>query len=139
MITTQEKCPDCGKKILIHIGQSFVNGDLNWYRSIYCESCGTSIEENGQMTPEYIREEILKYNGIWELHIKSDVQKILALKIIRKVLKLSFSEIKSMIAEKRSAIFTGTSIEVKWIESILKKSNISTMIKNVKKAKRIKF
>ena len=106
-----------------------VNDNLLWYRSFHCTNCGATIEEDGQETPEDIREAILKHDGMWSLSFDSSTPKALTDKVIREVMGLSLSDVANMSKSKNDRIISGTKTEVEWLKDKLEKVGVKTKAK----------
>ena len=44
-------CPDCSAATSLHVGQSIAPGELVWWESIRCSSCGCASEADGHGIP----------------------------------------------------------------------------------------
>ncbi|WP_152428710.1 hypothetical protein [Vibrio azureus] len=109
-------CPDCSKQACVKLGQVDRRNNLAWFRSWNCENCGLRIEEDGDETPNKIREILINEEGAWALILSEVSKKASAFKILRDVIGLSLQDVARLRKDKSGCVFIGTKEEVNFYQ-----------------------
>ncbi|GAA6617016.1 hypothetical protein [Scytonema sp. NUACC26] len=142
MVLIQNSCHECHKLIPFEIGQTAIDNKLRWYISYNCPFCDSSTEfDDIGFPPEEIRQEILKYEGEWEIIIENfERQKQTVTKLLRKTLELSTVELHQKLKTLRkipSILHSGTKCEMEWLYNHLKSDGIESIILQSKRPEKM--
>jgi hypothetical protein len=127
----REQCPDCNNAMTVSYGQSVFEDKVVWYRSFRCDYCGASIEEDGEDTPEYIREIIMQHEGIWSIYLEPGTKKAIAYKVLRDATGLAMSDLNKIVKGKSESIFIGTKVEVGFLKNKMEEQDLRVCIKRI--------
>ena len=114
------------------IGQTVVDGNLRWYRSGVGKD-GIVFEEVGVgMSPEYIRDYLIKKEGEWELIAGDPTNKSMVIRVMRSVMQLKMAEASKLLKDLPGVIYSGTKVEVDWLKAKLLESDIVVEVRRLK-------
>lgn len=111
MVSTIEKCSECGADVNVRFGQVGKKEHLSWFRTWDCTSCSFHVEEDGDETPEDIRIKVLELEGRWSINISEEDKKSSSFKVLKDVLKLSMKDIAQVRKSSKGLVFSGTQEE----------------------------
>jgi len=105
-------CPECNSDADVKCGQTERPDEILWYRSWSCSSCGFQLEEDGDETPEEIREILIATDKGWLLTISESSRSASSFKVLKGVIGLSLKDISKIRKDIDGVILKGTKIEV---------------------------
>lgn len=123
-------CPDCNKPACVKLGQVGRRESLAWFRSWNCKNCGFKLEENGDETPDEIREVLIKEDGIWTLAISESSKGAPAFKILKDVIGLSMHDIAKLRNDSSGCVFKGTKVEVEFYQGKCEELGLELSVTN---------
>ena len=80
--------------------------------------------------PDYIRNEIIKSQGLWHLYVydENTKQRVIAAKEIRSALNIPFSEVSNILKLIPGRVKSGTRTEMEWLKNLLLNKGINVEI-----------
>ncbi|NEO87515.1 MAG: hypothetical protein F6J87_25125 [Spirulina sp. SIO3F2] len=130
MATIYESCGQCGREIMMNVGQSVFDQALMWHVSYCCPYCGEQLEADDRgLPPEDIRSTILAVEGRWQLVVPATGdQKLNTIKVLRARLNLSLNEAIKLKSKMPGVVVIGTKAEVDWLRQALSDSGVTAWI-----------
>ena len=130
MAQIEYQCDSCKAMILTEVDQTAVDGSLRWYLSYRCSNCGECVESDDTgLPPDEIREVIIQSDGLWEVHVDSEVNgKATIVKALRRILKWSLAEAAQALKGISGPVYIGTKVEAEWLQKQLISDDISSRI-----------
>lgn len=126
MIVSTTECPNCGGKLQSTAGQIIRLGELLWFRSCRCETCNYATEEDGSGHDDYIRNEILRWQGSSVLQVDTPEDQSRALFEEKQALGLNMSDIAHLRQVSVGFVATGTPVEMEWLRQRLEAKGINS-------------
>ncbi len=112
----------------MQVGQRASSRGVVWYASYTCPHCGARIEEDdGEPTPDDVRQAILADEGTFELYAVSTADPMRFLKVMRDERKLTLEEI-SELRKQLPLLASGTQVEMTWLESRFAAAELSVVV-----------
>lgn len=122
------KCPQCGGRLRVSLGQSIYGSRINYYEEHFCMDCGDALEVDACDTPESSRQLILQDLGAWEVVCKDKGTKLL--KLLRKIFNYTLKEIADL--KKQEIIsFNGTFAEMELLKRLLESEKLQVDMKRI--------
>jgi hypothetical protein len=106
-----DACPECGGRRQLSFGERIRGGELVWFRSTFCESCGARVEaDGGDRLPDDLRATELARHGRWGVTI-SRAPTVSGWIAVRDALCLDLSAVSALKNRIPCVAFEGTFME----------------------------
>lgn len=113
-------CAECLSVATVSVGQSFVSGNLAWYESFRCPTCGASEEDGTGIAPAWLRDALIEAEGSWGLRVElTGSDRIAACKTLHCDLNTDFDDVSAMLKRIPGIVYVGTRTEMQWLQSRL--------------------
>jgi hypothetical protein len=112
MATIEKPC-HCGNAYEVRFSDRCSGGELTWYMSILCRSCGRAEEVDGRGNlPEDLRSTLIQQEGEWHLVVKKvGEDRVSLLKQLRGVFALTIFEAANLYRTLPGLLRSGTHAE----------------------------
>jgi len=122
LASIQETCDKCNSEVKFYFTQRIdsYNG-LSWSGSFKCAKCNNSIEVDGiGELDDFLRDSIIEQEGLWGLQFGIVLDKVNAVRIIRKALNLTIEEVKKIKNRIPGIAIKGTNVEMQRLQLLLR-------------------
>jgi large subunit ribosomal protein L7/L12 len=108
------------------VDQTAIDGKLRWYLSYRCPICHAAVESDDiGFPPENIRALLIQRDGLWDLYIGDISNKMEVVKLLRGLLGWSLPKASQRLRDITKPVYSGSKVEVEWLEKVLSGHNIS--------------
>ncbi|WP_242427234.1 MULTISPECIES: hypothetical protein [unclassified Streptomyces] len=125
------RCEVCGGSATRDVGQFFDRGVLGWGTEGRCADCphGWCEEDSGPVTPEDIRQALLRAHGPSRLRLPGDLPSLVPVQLaLRSARGLSLGEARAQATELAAAGLLGTLVEMEALALHLRERCIAAIV-----------
>ena len=130
MVYISKLCDACKNLTNMEVQESTTTGELTWYFTYKCRSCGSVVEgDDVGHLPEELRKLVMAEEGEWILRIDEvPKEKIKLMKILRQLLDLDLNSISGLLKTIPGNVKSGTWAEMEVIRKKLSQEGFHATI-----------
>lgn len=125
------RCGSCGGTTTVDVGQFFHAGRLRWGAEGQCADCQDAWceEDSGPVTPEGIRQALLRVHGPARLRLSGDVPSLVpVLRALREARDLSLGEARAQAVRLADDGLLGTLVEMEVLALFLRGRGVDVTV-----------